>query len=109
MVRRGPGRPRSTPADRARRLRLRHARRLHLHFEGSHLRAVAEAVAARGPRRSVRIQYLVDNAPLLRQGRCPWYRLVLFGEPGYSQDDETPPDGYFIIVTDGDDEDFSDY
>jgi hypothetical protein len=109
MVRRGPGRPCSTPADRARRLRLRNARRLHLRFEGSHLRAATEAVAARGPRRSLRIQYLVDNAPPLHQGRRPWYRLVLFGEPEYFQDNETPPDSYFIIVTNGNDEDFSDY
>ena len=92
-----------------RRLRLRNTRRLRLRFEGSHLRAAAKAVAARGPQRSLRIQYLVDNALLLHQGRRPWYRLVLFGEPEYFQDDETPPDGYFIIVTNGDDEDFSDY
>ncbi len=109
MVRRGPGRPCSTPADRARRLRLRNARRLRLRFEGSHLRAAAEAVAARGPRRSLRIQYLVDNASLLHQGRRPWYCLVLFGKPEYFQEDKTPPNGYFIIVTHDDDEDFSDY
>ncbi len=110
MVRRSPGCPRSTPADRARRLRLRNARRLCLDFEGSHLRAAAAAVAARGPCRSLWIQYLADNAPLLHQGRRPWYRLVLFSTPGYFQDDEPPPpDGYVIIVTHGDDEDFSDY
>jgi len=106
MVRRGPDRPRSTPADRARRLRLRNARLLRLDFEGSHLRAAAKDVATRGPRRSLRIQYLADSAPLLHQGRRPWYRLDLFGKPGYFQADEPPPpDGYVIIVTDGDDED----
>ena len=83
MVRWGPSQPRSTPADRARRLCLQNARRLRLDFEGSHLRAAAEDVAARGPRRSLRIQYLADNAPLLHQGWRPWYCLVLFGEPGY--------------------------
>ena len=106
MVRRGPGHPRSTPADRARRLRLRHACRLRLNFEGSYLRAAADDVAARGPRRSLRIQSLADNAPFLRQGRRPWYHLVLFSEPGFFQDDkEPPPDGYVIIVTVGNEED----
>ncbi len=106
MIRRGPGRPRSTPADRARRLCLQNARRLRLDFEGSHLRAAAEDVAARGPCRRLWILYLAGNAPLLHQGRRPWYPLVLFGKPGYFQADEPPPpDGYVIIVTDGDDED----
>ena len=106
MARRGPGHPRSTPADRARRLRLRNARRLCLDFEGSYLRAAAKDIAARGPCRSLRIQSLADNAPLLRQGRRPWYHLVLFGEPGFFQDNkEPPPDSYVIIVTKGDEED----
>ena len=106
MVRRDPGCPRSTPADRARRLRLQHARRLRLDFEGSYLRAAAKDVAAQGPRRSFQIQSLADNAPLLHQGRRPWYHLVLFGEPGFFQDNkEPPPDGYVIIVTKGDKED----
>ena len=97
------------PADRARTLRLWHARQLRLRFEGSHLRAAVNAVAAQGPRRSLRIQYLVDNAPLLHQGLPPWYRLVLFGEPGYFKDDEVPPDGYVIVVTHDIDEDDGDY
>ena len=110
MVRTGRGRPRSTPADRARRLGLRNARRLRLDFEGAHLRADAADIAARGPRRSLRTTYLADNAHLLLlNGQRPWYRLVLFGEPGYFRTDKPPPpDGYVIIVTNGDDE-ASDY
>ncbi len=106
MVRRGPGCPRSTLADRVRRLRHRNARWLRLDFEGSHLRAAAADIAARGPRRSLRIQHLANNAPLLLQGQSPWYQLVLFGKPGYFVDDEPPPpDGYIIIVTEGNDKD----
>ena len=106
MVRRGPDRPRSTPADHARQLHLQNAHRLCLDFAGSHLRAAAKDVTTRGPRRSLWIQYLADNAPLLHQGRRPWYRLVLFGKPGYFQANKPPlPDGYVIIVTNGDDED----
>ncbi len=106
MVKRGPGRPRSTPADRAWRLHLQHARRLRLNFEDTYLRAAADDVAARGPRRSLWIQSLAANAPFLRQGWRPWYHLVLFSEPGFFQDDEEPPpDGYIIIVTVGNKED----
>ena len=106
MVRRGPGCPRSTPADRARRLHLRNARLLRLDFKGAHLRAAAADIAAQGPRRSLRTTYLADNASLLLHGRRPWYRLVLFGEPGYFKTDKPPlPDGYVIIVTEGDNED----
>jgi len=105
MVRRGPGCPCSTPSDRARRRRLQNAHLLCLNFEAGHLRAAAKDVAARGPRRSLRIQYLVDNVHLLHQGRRPWYHLILFGEPGYFQADKPPPpDGHIIIVTHGDDE-----
>ena len=69
MVRWGPSQPCSTPADHARRLRLRNACQLWLDFEGSHIRAAAKDVAARRPRRSLRILYLADNAPLLHRGR----------------------------------------
>jgi len=106
MVRRGPGRPRSTPSDGAQRQRLHNARLLRLDFEAGHLRAAAEDVATHGPCHSLRIQYLADNAHLLHQGQRPWYHLVLFGEPGYFKPDRPPPpDGYVIIVTDGDDQD----
>ena len=109
MVQRSRRRPRSTPADRARRLGLRNARRIRLDFKGAHLRAAAADVAARGPRRSLRTTYLADKASLLQAGQCPWYRLVLFGEPGYFKPDKPPPpDGYVIIVTEGDNE-ASDY
>ena len=105
MVKRDRGRPRSTPSDRARRLGLRNARQLRLDFEGAHLRLAAADIAARGPRRSLRTAYLADNASLQR----PWYRLILFGEPGYFRTDQPPPpDGYRIIVIDSDDE-ASDY
>ena len=106
MVRRVPGCPQSTLADRVRRQHHRNVRRLHLDFEGSHLCAAAADLAARGLCRSLWIQHLADNASLLLQGRSPWYRLVLFGKPGYFVDDEPPPpDGYIIIVTESDDED----
>ena len=109
MVTRSRGRPRSTPADRARRLSLRNARRICLDFEGAHLRAAAADIVARGPRRSLRTTFLADNASLLQAGQRPWYRLVLFGEPGYLKPDRPPPpDGYIIIVTEGDDK-ASDY
>jgi hypothetical protein len=109
MVRKSRGRPRSTPADRLRRLGLRNARRLRLDFEGAHLRAAAAEIAASGPRRSLRITYLADNASFLLHGQRPLCRLVLFGEPGYFRADQPPPpDGYRIIVTNGDDE-ASDY
>ena len=109
MVKRGRGRPRSTPADRARRLGLRNARRLRLDFEGTHLCAAAADIAARGPHRSLRTTYLANNASLLQVGQCPWYRLVLFDEPGYFKPGKPPPpDGYVIIVTEGGNE-ASDY
>jgi hypothetical protein len=109
MVRKGRGRPRSTPADSARRLGLRNARWLRLDFEGAHLRAAAAEIAARGPRHSLRTTYLADNASLLLHGQRPWYLLVLFGEPGYFRADKPPPpDSYLIIVTNGDDK-ASDY
>ena len=55
MIRRGPGRPRSTPSDCAEQRRLCNACLLRLDFEAGHLRAAAEDVAAQGPRRSLRI------------------------------------------------------
>jgi hypothetical protein len=80
-----------------------------LDFEGAYLRAAAVDIAARGPRRSLRTTYLADNASLLQVGQRPWYHLVLFGEPGYFKPDKPPPpDGYVIIVIEGDDE-ASDY
>jgi hypothetical protein len=110
MVKRGRGRPRSTPSDRARRLGLRNARRLCLDFEGAYLRAAAVDIAARGPCRSLRTTYLADNASLLQAGQRPWYRLVLSGEPGYFKPDKPPPpDGYIIIVTDQGDDIASNY
>ena len=91
------GRPRSTPADRARRLRLRHIRRVRLAFEADYLRRVASQ--AQGARRGLRIQWLNDNRDFLRNGDTSLYYLILFGEPGFFEDDEDPPtDGYHIIV-----------
>ena len=97
MVRRSPGRPQSTQADRARRRGLRNARWICLEFEAAHLRLAAEDVAARGPRRSLRLQYLADNAVLLHQGLPPFYQLILYGEPGYFVDNvPPPPEGYVV-------------
>jgi hypothetical protein len=86
MVWQGPGCPRSTQADRARQRGLRNARRICLKFEAAHLRVLAEDVASRGPCCSLRIQYLADNANLLHQGLPPFYQLILYGEPGYFDD-----------------------
>jgi hypothetical protein len=98
MEKRGRGCPQSTPSDRVRRLGLRNARRLHLEFEGAHLRAAAADIAAQGPRRSLRTTYLADNTSLLLHGQRPWYRLVLFGEPGYPSGIKgfTPPNPFRV-------------
>ena len=68
----------------------------------AHLRAAAELLATRGPRRSLRIEWLGYNAPSLTAGQAPWYRLVLFGEEDYDQQG-FPPDGYRIVVGDNGD------
>jgi hypothetical protein len=68
----------------------------------AHLRAAADLIATRGPRRSLRIAWLWDNAPALAAGQAPWYRLVLFGEDDYYQQG-FPPDGYRIVVEDNGD------
>ena len=91
------GRPRSSPADRARRLRLRNVRRARRAYEADYLRRVASQT--QGPRRSLRIQWLEDNRDLLRAGYTPFYWFILYGEPGFFEDDEDPPtDGYHILV-----------
>ncbi len=97
MARRRPGRPRSTPADRAARLAWRNARRIRLDFEAAHLRDVVSN--APSTRKSLRIQYLHDNRDHIRQGAEPLYELILYGEAGYFDDAlEPPPDGYIIQV-----------
>ena len=63
-----------------------------------------ERLATRGPRRSLRIAWLWDNAPAIVAGRAPWYRLILFGEEGYGRWGY-PLHGYTVIV--GDDRDAS--
>ena len=97
MVWRGPSRPCSTQADRARRRGLRTACRIRLEFEAAHLRFAAEEVTVRGPRCSLWIQYLADNAILLHQGLPLFYQLILYGEPGYFVANvPPPPEGYVI-------------
>ena len=99
MVWRGPGCPQSTQADRARQWGLHNACWICLDFEAAHLRAAAEDVAARGPRHSLQIQYLADNANLLHQGLPPFYQLILYGESGYFDNNGPPPwDSYIIQV-----------
>ena len=99
MVWRGPGRPRSTQADRARRRGLHNARRIRLKFEAAHLSLAAEDVAVQGPHRSLWLQYLANDAILLHQGLPPFYQLILYGEPGYFVNIVPPPlDGYVIRV-----------
>jgi hypothetical protein len=88
---------------RLRRLRREDFRRHH-NEAAAHLRAAAERLATRGPRRSLRIAWLWDNTPDIAAGRAPWYRLILFGEEGYGRWGY-PLDGYTVIV--GDDGDSS--
>jgi hypothetical protein len=45
----------------------------------AHLQAAAELLATRGPRRSLRIEWLWYNAPALAAGHAPWYRLACLG------------------------------
>jgi len=84
-------------------LRLRLLRREDLrqwrNKAAAHLRAAAELLATRGPRRSLRIEWLWYNAPALAAGQAPWYQLVLFGEEDYLHRG-FPPDGYRIVVGD---------
>ena len=82
-------------------LRLRRLRREELrrrrYEAAAHLRAAAERLATRGPRRSLRIEWLWYNAPYLATGQAPWYRLVLFGKEDYDRQG-FPPDGYRFVV-----------
>ena len=98
MVRRGPGQPRSTPAARHARLSQRTARLRLRAAQAAHLRTTAALVALRGPRCSLRVQYLCDNAALLHHGEEPFYFFILLGEAGY-WDAGAPPDGYRTVVT----------
>ncbi len=63
------------------------------------LRTAADLIATRGPRRSLRIVWLWNNAPVCAAGQTPWYRLVLFGEEDYYRQGFLP-DSYRIIVDD---------
>ncbi len=79
---------------------LRHEeRRRQRNGAAAHLRAAVERIALRGPRRSLRIEWLRYNAPSLTTGQAPWYRLILFGEEGYGSWGY-PLDGYTVIVGD---------
>ena len=82
-------------------LHLRRLRREELRRRRSeaaaNLRAAAECLAARRPRRSLRIKWRWYNAPYLVSGQAPWYRYVLFGEDEFAQVD-FPPEGYRIAV-----------
>ena len=98
MDRRGPGRPRSTPAARHARFAQRTARLVLHDAQAAHLRATAALVALPGPRRSLWVQYLRDNTDLLCHGEEPFYCFIPFGEAGY-WDAGAPPDGYRTVVT----------
>ena len=77
---------------------LRHEeRRRQRNGAAAHLRAAVERIALRGPRRSLRIEWLRYNTPSLAAGQAPWYRLILFGEEGYGNWGY-PLDGYTVIV-----------
>ena len=95
MLRRG--RPRLTVAQRNAARRQRNARRQRLQEIAQHLRDAATRIAAQGPRRSLRIEWLQDNAASIAAGYGPGYTFILFGEENYPTDDP-PPDGYSIVV-----------
>jgi hypothetical protein len=52
---------------------------------------------ARGPRRSLHIEWRWYNVPYLASSQAPWYQYVLFGEDEFAQFN-FPPEGYRIIV-----------
>jgi hypothetical protein len=83
---------------RLRRLRREDFRR-RCNEAAAHLRAPAERLATRGPRRSLCIVWLWDNAPNIAAGWAPWYRLILLGEEGYGRWGY-PLDGYTVLVDD---------
>jgi len=65
-----------------------------------HLREVAARDAARGPRRSLRLQCANDNASYIANGEGPYYSVILFGEPGYVDiwdTSEFPYEGFEIF------------
>ena len=97
MVWRGPGQPRSTPAAQHARLAWRIACLAIRNAQAAHLRVTAALVALRGPQRSLRTQYLSNNANLCCCGEEPFYIFILFGETGY-WDAGAPPDGYRTVV-----------
>ena len=97
MVRRGPGRPCSTPAARRAHLAQRTARLVLRNAQAAHLCVTAALVALQGPGRGLWIQYLSDNANLLCHGKGPFYFFILLGEAGY-WDAGAPPDSYRTVV-----------
>lgn len=66
------------------RLRQRRAERIARRAAAArHLWEVAARDAARGPRRSLRLQCANENASYIENGEGPLYSVILFGEPGY--------------------------
>ena len=98
MVWRGPGRPRSTPAAQRTRFAQCTAHLVLCNAQAAHLRATAALVTLRGPQRSLRVQYLSNNADLLCHGEELFYFFILLGEAGY-WDAGAPLDGYRTVVT----------
>jgi hypothetical protein len=58
-----------------------------------HLRELAERQANR-KRRSLRLQWFKDNAEELVTGNGPCFKLVLYGEEGYTDTDPSAPGTY---------------
>ena len=56
-----------------------------------------EPARAEIPRRSLRLEWLQDNADLIAAGQEPFYQFVLFGEQEYDLENQ-PPDGYSTVV-----------
>ena len=95
---RRPGRPRDTRARRQQRKQRRTEFLERRKAAAQHLRKIAErAEQEKTPRRSLRLEWLQDNAALVAAGQEPLYQLVLFGEQEYDLN-HPPPDGYTTIV-----------
>ncbi len=99
---RRPGRPRDTPSRRQQRAKRRAGFLEQRNAATQHLRKVAKRAAdlleqEKIPRRSLRLEWLQDNAALIAAGQEPIYQIELFREQGYDLKNP-PPDGYSTVV-----------
>ena len=92
-----PGRPSDTLARRLIRRQQHAARRQYRQETAQYSRNATEQSAAKGPRRSLRIQWQRDNGEWIAAGLGPWYTLRLFGEADLYHCD-LPPKEYQTVV-----------